>query len=254
MRTTLGSSFERMCSEPSLVLPRLWVGGSDAVADDSFFKAQGITAVLSIGHAAPPTCVPLKSRKHLKLADLPSSPLSYHFEEVVRFIITSRHKQRGVVYVHCSLGRSRSVACTCAYLMCHLGLSDEEALIHLASTRNVNPNSGFRQQLAAFRYSKRIDVLAKEMAAVPGYHSLRTCDMQKVTRNTPPSPGDGVENLANAASTQIITNLSGSLKSTCITVHKKGINRLRLEAVKARAKVLKGFTKKDQSMKLLWTA
>jgi len=164
-----------------LILPGLWLGGQDVLNDPTFFSKNGITHVLSLGPAAPGERIRLSGREHINVPDIPNADLRKHFTRVVRFISKSRHDSRGIVYVHCAAGISRSTTCVCAYLMVHLGLSFQAALAFITSRRKtVCPNDGFVRQLKQFEGSEELKALAKEIAQSSNYDPLRKRDLDEV--------------------------------------------------------------------------
>mmetsp|Transcript_16008 Transcript_16008/g.36659 ORF Transcript_16008/g.36659 Transcript_16008/m.36659 type:complete len:292 (+) Transcript_16008:147-1022(+) len=166
---------------PSLILPGLWLGGQDVLNDPTFFSKNGITHVLSLGPAVPSERIRLSGRDHINVPDIPNADLRKHFARVVRFISKSRHDSRGIVYVHCAAGISRSTTCLCAYLMAHLGLSFQAALAFITSRRKtVCPNDGFVRQLKQFEGSEELKALANEIAQSSNYDALRKRDLDEV--------------------------------------------------------------------------
>lgn len=63
--------------------------------------------------------------------------------------------QNRKIFIHCAAGVSRSASFTIAFLMKKMQLSFQEALEFVRKGRKyVNPNSGFRSQLA--QYEERL--------------------------------------------------------------------------------------------------
>jgi protein-tyrosine phosphatase len=54
------------------------------------------------------------------------------------------------VFIHCWMGKSRSATLVLAYLITHQNFSLKEALDHVKSIRNINPNIGFMRQLIQY--------------------------------------------------------------------------------------------------------
>lgn len=170
-----------MGGSPSFILPNLWLGGQDVVDNPRFFHDRGITHVLSLGPATPHASIPLAGREHINIGDVPTADLSCHFRKAVNFIATARHSGH-TVYVHCAAGISRSTTCLCAYLMAHLDLSFEKALLFVASKRrSVCPNQGFVRQLRQFEASGERKVLQHEMQLqCSSYEEIRRFDLEHV--------------------------------------------------------------------------
>lgn len=157
-----------MGGAPSRILdsPALYLGGADAVKDGSFFEANGISAVLSVGDDAPTDGLDcIQQRLHIKKDDTPDSDLSDHFGEIAEFVHGARCAGRAV-YIHCHAGISRSSTACAVYLVAHLELSLRDALAHLLRCRDtVCPNPGFREQLERFEKVAAAELRAALRAA-----------------------------------------------------------------------------------------
>jgi predicted protein tyrosine phosphatase len=82
----------------------------------------------------------------INVLDLPSTNLLERFDQCIRFL-----SQPGVFLIHCKAGMSRSATIICGFLMQTHGLTVRQALNHIIQQRPiVNPNEGFRGQLAQF--------------------------------------------------------------------------------------------------------
>ncbi len=84
----------------------------------------------------------------LPIDDEKGSNLLKYFEETSKFIENALNK-KGVVFVHCNLGVSRSSAVVLAYLMKSQTINLEDAFSFLKSRRScAKPNIGFLAQLS----------------------------------------------------------------------------------------------------------
>jgi membrane-associated phospholipid phosphatase len=102
------------------VTPRLWIGRTLSAREAREALARGVTAVLDLT-AELPEARPFASLAHyrnLPVMDL-TAPTPGQLREAVEFI-SGQVEGRGVVYVHCKAGYSRSAAVAAAYLV-HTG-------------------------------------------------------------------------------------------------------------------------------------
>ena len=97
------------------VTPQVWIGAKLSEQEAQKARRQGVTAVLDL------TCEFSENKNFLSLAykNLPVLDLTeltaQQLREAADFI--SQHSARGVVYVHCKAGYSRSAAAVGAYLL-----------------------------------------------------------------------------------------------------------------------------------------
>ncbi|KAL1502941.1 hypothetical protein AB1Y20_011012 [Prymnesium parvum] len=88
------------------------------------------------------------------IEDRVASPIGEHFARVCAFI-REAVEAGGVVLVHCHMGRSRSVALACAYLIAQ-GSTAQQAIERLqAVRRGAAPNSGFVRALREWEAAAR---------------------------------------------------------------------------------------------------
>jgi protein-tyrosine phosphatase len=59
---------------------------------------------------------------------------------------------RDPVFIHCRMGRSRSVAIILAYLIKYNNKTLSESLQYVKNQRKINPNAGFMSELVDFEY------------------------------------------------------------------------------------------------------
>eukprot|EP00033_Pygsuia_biforma_P002061 GCRY01002290.1.p1 GENE.GCRY01002290.1~~GCRY01002290.1.p1 ORF type:complete len:193 (+),score=27.27 GCRY01002290.1:120-698(+) len=147
-----------MGGKPSKILPNLFLGGKEALNDESFFVQNKIKTVVSCGKSTPSQQLVDAldiSILHINVADLPGVRISQYFKAAIFFIHEGRNKDYGV-YVHCELGVSRSASIATAYFMTLFDISAPHALALIRVSRAiVRPNDGFRRQLAQFELSEK---------------------------------------------------------------------------------------------------
>ena len=126
--------YKRQCDAWNIVAPGVWIGRrlSDAEAGEAV--RLGIKAVLDLSdlfsEAAPFVRV---AYRHLPVLDL-TAPTRYQLAEAVSFIDT--HAAKGIVYVHCKIGYSRSAAVVGAWMLkTGRATSTDDAIRQLRSIR-----------------------------------------------------------------------------------------------------------------------
>lgn len=152
----------------------LYVGGVFALRRVQTLDEKKITHILSVIDYSLEKYQELRGRfQHMSIDidDVEDANLLQHFPKLVRFIDGALHPRgangdAGAVYVHCAMGKSRSVTAVCAYLMhkypARFGATDrlnpdreaasraavQAAVEWVRQTRNIaEPNDGFMKQL-----------------------------------------------------------------------------------------------------------
>ncbi|KAK7877646.1 hypothetical protein WMY93_031658 [Mugilogobius chulae] len=130
----------------SQILPSLFLSGSNV----SLSSQKNITLIVNVTLTHPsPLPAPRSDVQVLRVPvrDLPSAPLSRHFDAVAERI----HGNVGGTLVHCALGRSRSPALVMAYLMRFRGASLRQAHELVRDKRpDIRLNRGFWEQLLSY--------------------------------------------------------------------------------------------------------
>jgi atypical dual specificity phosphatase len=132
---------------PSLYISDLWTATHIPT-----LISLGITHRLSIQlepTEPPPNNVALKT-KYIPLQDKSEARLWMYMDSVVDWMSTAL-AQGGTVLVHCTWGKSRSVAFVVAFLMRTQGMTLDQAFAYIQEKRAVaKPNEGFMQQLRLY--------------------------------------------------------------------------------------------------------
>jgi protein-tyrosine phosphatase/membrane-associated phospholipid phosphatase len=136
--------YQRQCRAWDEVTPQVWIGRklSDHEAADAV--RQGVTAVLDLTTEFS-EALPFLSTRYLNVPILDlTAPTPEQLQQCVTFM--SENAPRGVVYVHCKIGYSRSAAVVGAYLLsCGAVCSADEAMMRL---RAVRPSVVIRPEAA----------------------------------------------------------------------------------------------------------
>jgi protein phosphatase len=145
--------YSRHCRAWDEVAPYVWIGRvlSDAEAREAI--ARGVTAVLDLtGEFSEAGPFRTLRYRNLPILDL-TAPSAEQLGEMSTFI--ARQAERGIVYVHCKIGYSRSAAAVGAFLIEHHGMSVDEALARL---REARPSIIVRPEIvhALHTYAERI--------------------------------------------------------------------------------------------------
>jgi protein-tyrosine phosphatase len=137
----------------NLVLPHVWVGGIEALADAKFMeRISAVVSAVPVEDAAEEARMRAgRDEEHhifVPIHDSPDAPIEEYWDRAAAFI--DKHVRKGKdVLVHCHAGMSRSVTLVIHYMMRYLGYaSADEALETIKRKRCIaHPNKGFMKKL-----------------------------------------------------------------------------------------------------------
>jgi membrane-associated phospholipid phosphatase len=145
--------YRRQCHDWDEITHRVWIGRCLKECEAREAIAAGVTAVVDLtGEFSAPEPFLSVAYLHLPVLDL-TAPSQSQLDEAVEFI--AEHAARGIVYVHCKIGYSRSAAVLGSYLIAaDLAHSADEAMQKL---REVRPSIVIRPeaQEAIHRFAGR---------------------------------------------------------------------------------------------------
>lgn len=126
--------YRRQCRAWDELTPAVWIGRVLSETEAEAAVAQGVTAVLDL---STEFSEPAAFRK-LKYCNVPildlTTPTHDQLDRAVAFI--AQQSAKGVVYVHCKAGYSRTAAVAGAYLLAsHEAATVEDALVRLRAVR-----------------------------------------------------------------------------------------------------------------------
>lgn len=126
--------YQRRCRPWDEVTPNVWIGRVLNHREASALVHQGVTAVLDLTAEFPearPLCV--STYRNIPILDL-TAPSANQLRQMATFI--EHESRRGIVYVHCKIGYSRTAAAVAAYLL-QIGKTNSvpEAIAMLRQTR-----------------------------------------------------------------------------------------------------------------------
>ncbi|MEM0966043.1 MAG: dual specificity protein phosphatase family protein [Verrucomicrobiota bacterium] len=126
--------YARQCDLLNELAPRLWIGRQLTSRETEGLIEKGVTAILDLtAEFSEPS--PLRRLNYLNLPILDlTAPSDEQIEKAIRFIDEERSK--GMVYVHCKIGYSRTAAIAGCYLL-HKGLAKgaDEAMNFMREAR-----------------------------------------------------------------------------------------------------------------------
>ena len=137
--------YQRQCRPYDAVTPHLWIGRQLTDREAAGAVTAGVSAVVDLTPDFNET--PVFTRlPYLNVPTLDlTAPDAADIERAVRFV--ERHAERGVVYVHCKVGYSRSAAVVAAWLLASgRALTPNDAL---AILRRVRPSIVIRPEIVA---------------------------------------------------------------------------------------------------------
>lgn len=136
-----------LCLPATPILDRLWVGSALNAANKAWLKSHAIRFVVNVSQEVPNLYEDELDYCQLTLRDVEGCTIPWHWTSL--FIHRALATGQGVL-IHCFLGRSRSVAVACHYLMSQLGYSFQNAYKHVSHQRPIaSLNVGLAEELAA---------------------------------------------------------------------------------------------------------
>jgi hypothetical protein len=107
--------YRRQCRVWDELTPRVWIGSTLNRREADAAVQQGVTAVLDLtAEFSEPVAFRTLTYLNVPVLDL-TAPSTVQLEEMAAFI--ADESVRGIVYVHCKIGYSRTAAAAAAYLL-----------------------------------------------------------------------------------------------------------------------------------------
>jgi protein-tyrosine phosphatase len=144
--------YSRQCRAWDKVTPQVWIGRKLSNREAKGALRQGVTAVLDLT-AELSEAAPFLAIRYLNVPILDlTGPTPEQLERCIAFI--SSNAERGIVYVHCKVGYSRSAAAVGAYLLASGAVSPTGQAIN--RLRAVRPSIVIRPEaIEALRRFKK---------------------------------------------------------------------------------------------------
>jgi len=144
------------------VFPQIIIGTGDCIKDLDYMLDLQITHVINPCEQEirfDPTKFTKQGicYKGFICKDMPGANIAQHLAECAEFMERALSMRCGMVFIASYMGNSRAATIAAAYLMLKKNYSATEALQYMRSTREVQPNFGFLQQLAELDNSLRKD-------------------------------------------------------------------------------------------------
>lgn len=134
--------YQRHCNAWDELAPNVWIGRKLTDREATEAGEQGITAILDLtGEFTEPPAFRALNYRNIPVLDL-TAPTPEQVDEAVSFI--DRHRQHGVVYIHCKIGYSRTAAVAGAWLIKNGVVPNADAAIKML--RKVRPTIVVRKE------------------------------------------------------------------------------------------------------------
>jgi protein-tyrosine phosphatase/membrane-associated phospholipid phosphatase len=137
--------YRRECRAWDQLTPQVWVGSVLNRRESAAAIEQGVTAVLDLtAEFSAPAPIRSLTYRNIPILDL-TAPSLAQLHEMVAFI--DEQSKKGIVYIHCKIGYSRSAAAAGAYLL-WIGTASSVADA-IARLRKVRPTIIVRPEIVA---------------------------------------------------------------------------------------------------------
>lgn len=123
----------------------LWIGNALNAANHSFLKREGITGIINVTPEVPNFYENDITYCNIVVRDDLDDDMEVRMYEQTATFIESEIRKGGQVLVHCFVGRSRSVAICCYYMMTRLRFNFQSSYRHIS---NLRPHSKMNQNFA----------------------------------------------------------------------------------------------------------
>ena len=137
------------CLYPSynLITDKIYLGNEDTARDKNLLNKLCISNILICAEGCEPFFKNDFKYKILYIDDAIDENLLGWVKEAIEFIDSTEKN----IYIHCVMGVSRSPSIVIAYLMFKNKMKYNDAFdLVIQKRNNINPNSGFREQLKKF--------------------------------------------------------------------------------------------------------
>lgn len=155
--------YRRQCRAWDELTPRIWIGSVLSRGEAATVVDKGVTAVLDLtaefSEAAPFRAV---SYRNVSVLDL-TAPTFAQLEEMAAFL--EEESSKGVVYVHCKIGYSRTAAAAAAFLLRTGRVKAVSEAIQLL--RQVRPTIVIRPEVMT-----ALDEFARNRTVSPRLHEM----------------------------------------------------------------------------------
>ena len=146
----------------SKILDNLYLGDYKNAKNYEWLKSCNITHIVNCADELFPYYDNVFVYLHIKAKDESSFPLNEYFDVIADFINKGIVEDKGVVFVHCKFGVSRSAAAVMAYLIKYEKMTCWKAKSFAQNKRlEVSPNDGFWKQLQYYFFKFDPEYLVK---------------------------------------------------------------------------------------------
>jgi atypical dual specificity phosphatase len=118
----------------------IYIGGSEDASDNTRIENEGIDAVVKLAYESPDNGYPDSVEVYeYSMTDGPKNDRE-RFKAAVKKLL-ELFEDGKTVFVHCSMGRSRSPTVSAAAIAVHEDVSFESALETIRSSRDIGPHA-----------------------------------------------------------------------------------------------------------------
>lgn len=165
----------------SKIIEYLYLGSYSDI-ENNFYKLINTSLIINVAKECEYDVDNNIKIINLKFNDLPTENILHNIETIIDEI-HNHITNKKTVFVHCYMGKSRSVSIIFAYLIKHQNFTLHKAYHYVKSIRNICPNIGFIKQLISYEIKlNNVSTLDFDECAVDYISNLLELDTEYVKK------------------------------------------------------------------------